>query len=712
LRAVAEVGAQLNDRLDAVQQIARTFPSDPRVSPHSGKAFTPGACGVTVGTPDDAGTLDDAADAFDRWCKLRQWGTFVNSQWWAAESGSLEESRLDEVSLLIDEHIASTETAIAAQAANAHYCGAYARLRDFFGPYVERAVETGEESTVSNSLFEQCETVVRATDLLPLLRTYYGSMDYASMEIEHRAYPEVGAFGSEPYDLPAAVELDIAIVETAYLAAVPAAAACLSRSGSTLDAVGLGTATVAQIDAVWDELRACPADTAPAPGNDALKRWHGVADTAYWEAAVGSDIERAYLELSNLLQMLLRRQAPLAALPEASFEEMESALEEYPTSGTPEERVAALAEAVTALERGIESLGMGCRGASGYCSHTFDKYVARGQMIAQLKTTDWFRNLAAGQGDFECPTSTGPRQTFRRLDADGNAALYYSTLAVETAREPTVLATVCPVPEPSGFSAVPVAAAPVDELPEGKRVDETSSMKPEVMISVPLRDLVESRRIESGLDGILLADCRGEVLFADTVRQLSVLGIRGLIDTSLAAADAECIGPGQSWTRSVSIAGVPMRVFGHPYEPAGVVVSAVTAGDDAAGDDADGSDAGDGNADPQGNGARAVTWYVIGLQSETSFQRKARVLPFEVIVVVAPLVAVAVLAWPFLILVLSGAGARFGQGAPLSFTASAVGGAGVLTIIGFGLVHHGATVELRNQLLWRVADDMQTAFAT
>jgi hypothetical protein len=720
LRAVAEVGAQLNDRLDAVQQISHTFPFEPRPIEKLDRAFTPRGCDLAEGTSTNTA---DVADALNWWCQLRQWGDFVEQQGWGADGGSALESRLDEVGILIDEHVASTKAVITTRATDELYCGAYARLNDYLGlPEVVHIDAEDDQKFTPDGLLARCEEPVPATVLLDLLRRVYGSMDYASVEYELPVNSNIGALGQYFYDLP---DLDIAIVEAAYLTQQPTAVSCIARAGGALDSVGLRDATVADLDAVWSELNNCPADTSPALGVEVLERWHAKADEAYRHAPFGSELARANLEFGSLLQMLLRGPPPTAELPVASFLEIERVLEAYPVSGSSDDRVAALAAAVSALERGMESLDTGCRSESGYCSHRFDKRVTRVRMLAQLRTTEWFRNLNAGRDDSECPTSTERRQAFPRPDAEGNQKDYYSTLVVETGQEPTVVATVCQVPATSNYAAVS-SAAPSTDLTDEKRVDlprsSPQTISPDMVITVPLRDLVESRRLESGFDGILLADCRGEVLFSDTARQLSVLGIAGLLDTSTGAASSTCVGPGQSWTKSTTIAGVPMRVFGHPYQPAGVIEFAAAADDEAdddgeAGDDAeegeaDDGDAGDDDAGRQSSSsANAVTWYVIGLQAEASFQRKARVMPFEVVVVIAPLVAVAVLAWPFMILVLSGVGARFGHGTPLSFTASAVGGAGVLTIIGYGLVHHGATVELRNQLLWRVADEVQTAFA-
>jgi len=237
---------------------------------------------------------------------------------------------------------------------------------------------------------------------------------------------------------------------------------------------------------------------------------------------------------------------------------------------------------------------------------------------------------------------------------------------------------------------------------------------------VPLGDLVEPVPLTSELYALIIADCNGHVLNASSSREVAITDVAALVPgspNSKAATDSatdaqasnpktrqsgSCAGPGQSWVSSgVDIGGVPTRVYGHPYRPANV------SDDPAAAQAGAPSNESNPNAKKAGTSpSSAPTWFLIGLQSQDDFNHHTRVLPFELMIVILPLIVFAVLAWPFLLIWLSGPGAGFARGAPVWFASAALVGAGVVTIIVCGLTRHYDVVTLRDDLLKRVADDV------
>lgn len=317
--------------------------------------------------------------------------------------------------------------------------------------------------------------------------------------------------------------------------------------------------------------------------------------------------------------------------------------------------------------------------------------------IAQLESSEWFRKL---RGRIETDPAVCRPPVEGQPFTSRTERVYRSVVSIDDDRDASVVVARCEIEQPA------------------------------LVLEVPLRDLIDSRRLEAGLDTVIVADCEGDVLYSDATRQIAVVDIANLVigtgetgktggqangsetekdedqakesDTSAGSdsrggrTQAPCAGRGESWVTAMEISGVPMRVYAHPYRPSNVVAI-------------DSAVVGPATEPARANG-HATTWYLLGLQSDAVFKEETRVLPFELIIVIAPLIVLAVLAWPLLVIALSGSGVRFGVGAPLSFIFAAVGGAGLLTIITLGLKYHFDVGVLQDELLSRVGSKLAAKF--
>ncbi|HZF29711.1 MAG TPA: hypothetical protein VE907_11365 [Gammaproteobacteria bacterium] len=300
---------------------------------------------------------------------------------------------------------------------------------------------------------------------------------------------------------------------------------------------------------------------------------------------------------------------------------------------------------------------------------------AGADVLRQLKTNDWLRNAKEGRGiaaaSVGCPKGD-PTKSPRDITASD------VTVTIAAGRAPLVSVVACAM--------------------------KTGDV---VALQVPLEDLIARRSFDSAFDGILIAGCDGLVLYADTRREIAVSDIAELaVDAAPAQkSDAQknasktgspCVGRSQSWVLEPrEVAGIPLRAFGIPYWPSNLTSEHAE------------SDSGS----PTGAQVRELaTLYLIGLESEAGFRQRTRTLPFEVIVAISPLIVLALLAWPFLVIVLSAPTSRFGGSVPVAFAASMLGGAGLLAVIAVALTRHYETSALRDHLLARVANELAERF--
>jgi hypothetical protein len=313
--------------------------------------------------------------------------------------------------------------------------------------------------------------------------------------------------------------------------------------------------------------------------------------------------------------------------------------------------------------------------ASASCILTAD---AGADVIAQLRTNDWLRNAeprAVLPASVGCAPANAERATSMEAVKAGDL-----TVTVADGRNPAISVTACKLA--------------ADTVPA---------------LQVPLGDLIPRRPFDSKFDGVIIANCRGQVLYSDSRRELAVSDIAELVvdavpaegdknSESGAKRQSLCAGRSQSWVvEPREVAGIPIRAFGHPYWPSNLAVKAERAtGGSVPADEATMRD--------------MATWYLVGLESEASFRQRTRTLPFEAVVAISPLIVLALLAWPFLVIVLSSPGTRFGPSLPISFAASMLGGAGLLAVIAVALIGHYETSALRDHLLARVANELSNSF--
>lgn len=662
LRAVKDVGVQLDDRLGALMQIADRFPDKFQL----GNSEKPSAACPKFDPK------DPVAEDVLVFCDLVKWKDYFASQ--AAVSGANDELLL-RVTEVLPNDMERVRNKVAEVLSERRYCGAMDsvdRLTRTLSGLARRPLNFTDLASVRIELVRgsiaECKQQAKPTQLIDVIRAAYELRD-AEYRAFRAAAPGSTLAGVASLSLEV-TRLDVAILEAALRKhGQDRGVSCVASVKDTLDNVGEAGLQPADFQAIWTALKnsACDESKVVATKSD-IEQWADRAQEASQKAPLGSATERDYLRLAQLLSLFKDHAVVDTSDIMAAHERRTNAFEQYQGRQTPPEAVAALQFFLGEGGSALSTIGL-CSSAP-FCLRQINRLNADMNIVRkQLQTSAWFRSLT----NLDTESARQACEEDKKQSAPASRGVH--ALLASTIRSPTVFALRCA------------------DAPAGADV-KTSAQN--VVLSVPLADLLPDRLGAPTLSGVILADCKGDVLYSNIGREFEVRNAVRLLreDAAPAAKEkepnrspagtttaSECAGGPQSWVSPADIGGTPVRVFGHPYWPPSLERVKTT-----------------------------DTWYLVGIEPESEFSARTRVFPFEVTVTIVPLVVLAVLVWPLLLITLSGPGVRFGVGVPVSFVVTAVAGAAAAAILGLGLYYHYQNAELRDSLLERVATRLHDSF--